>query len=75
MLKRKRRGEIMAKKSKKQVKEEPVIESRTDVDVDVIRKALKSCYDYFLISNCLSKIEYINEIEQAFKELEKLEQR
>lgn len=70
---RKRRGEIMAKKSKKQVKEEPVIEPKIDVNVDVIKKALKSCYDYFLVSNHLAKIEYINEIEQALEELKKLE--
>jgi len=68
-------GEIMVKKKTEKVetKEEKVETNPIDVDFKVIEKALKSCYDYFLVSNNLNKMIFITEIEKAMAELKKLE--
>ena len=65
----------MAKKKTETVetKEEKVETNPIDVDFKVIEKALKSCYDYFLVSNNLNKMIFITEIEKAMAELKKLE--
>lgn len=59
----------MVKKSSVKNKTE---QTSYDFDVDVVKKTLKSCYDFFLVSNLLTKTQYLIEIEKAMAELDKV---